>query len=251
MNQTQSKWMTGAALCAVILASTAGAHAQEGRQLIRIGMTELKSGGRYDHAEAAKMLNAAAKKAGTPWRDYWRTSVFGEMGTVFTVAPVSSLAMFDGESSLSKMTGEERARYTTLVSNSVGRSRYRLAEIVPELSIRSGRTTAPKLARATIARVTPGKQAEFEEALKTILLPAFKKAGIKDYWVSRTLLGSNVGEYMTVLLFEKWADADVLISLEKMLGPEAFKQYQARVAGAVSEGENLVLQFDESLSYRQ
>lgn len=242
-------WMS-AWLCALVAVAPVPAAAQEGRQMVRIGTVELKPGGRYDFEEANRMASAASKKNGMPWREYWRATLFGDVGRVVTVMPVSSMAMFDGESAIAKMSSADRARYTTLMSNSVASARYELSELLPDISLQSGRQAPAKFARVTLVHVIPGKQREFEDAVKTVLLPAMKKAGVKDYWVLRTLLGGPVTGYTTVLLFEKWAELDSLVSMEKLLDPEALKQYMSKVSATVSHAENAVFEMDPAIGYR-
>ncbi len=218
---------------------------------MRIGMVKLKSGGQYDYEEAAKLVNAAYKKAGTPWRQVWRTALFGEMGTVVTVTPIKNYAQFDADSPLTHLSPADRAKYTTLTRNSIDSVQYTLDETIPTLTIASTRTTPPKFARVTTVVVQPGKNQEFEELVRTMVLPAMKKASVKDYWVNRTVLGGPMGQYTLLFIFDKWAELDTAPTLPSALGPEGFKQFMGKISTIVAHSENMVAATDSALSYTQ
>jgi hypothetical protein len=75
-----------------------------------------------------------------------------------------------------------------------------------------------------------------------------KAAGVKDFWVHRTVLGGQIGEYTYLLLFDKWADLDALGSMQKLLG-DNYGSYMARIAASVQEGENTIIKLDPKLTY--
>jgi hypothetical protein len=203
----------------------------------------------YDFQEACKLVNEAYKKAGVPWRSVWVTSIFGEMGTYVTVAPVQNMAQFDSDSPIMKMSDADRTKYITLMRNSVESGRYSLVQYVPSLSLNSNRTEMPKLARITSVKVLPGKNVEFEELIQSTLIPAVKKAGGKDYWVHRTTLGGEIGEYTIVQLFEKWEEMGAWPSTDKLLGPAGYKQFLSKISQTVSRADNMAMRVETSLSY--
>ena len=237
--------------CALMFSSPDSALAQDGPQLFRLGMVKVKMGGQYEFEEATKLINAAYKKAGAPWRQVWRTAIFGEMGTVVSVTPVKNYAQFDGEAPIAQMSAADRAKYTTLSRNCIESVHYTLEESIPSLSIVSSRTTPPKFARVTTVLVQPGKTIEFEELIRTMILPAMKKASVKDYWVNRTVLGGPMGQYTLLYIFDKWAELDTAPTLDKALGAEGFKQFLGKISGIAAHSENMVAATDSALSYSQ
>lgn len=241
----------GALVCVLTVASQVSATAQEGPQLFRIGVVKLRGGGQYDFEEAMKLLNGAYKKAGTPLRLVWRPAIFGEMAMAVTVTPIKGYAQFDGEGPMAQLTAADRAKYTTLMRNSVESAQYTLDEMVPALSIMGEQGAQPKLARVTTVRVVPGKNLEFEDLIRSTVLPAMKKAAVKNYWVHRTLLGGPMGQYTIVYAFDKWADLDKAPKLDQILGAEGFKQYLGKIAATVAHAENSVMSYDAALSYMQ
>ncbi|MBI4893267.1 MAG: hypothetical protein HY821_21775 [Acidobacteria bacterium] len=191
--------------------ATSNVAAQTPNQMIRIATSKVKLGMLSDYQEGQKLLNAAYKKAGSPWREVWSSSLFGEAGVYVSVSPVSSMAQFDSPSPMSQMSLEDRLKYQNLSRNCIESTRYVLGQTVDALSIRSQRTTPPKYARVLNVQTKPGKQVEFESFVKTIVLPAMKNAGVKDYWVIRTLMGGGVGSYTELTIFDKWDEIDAIL----------------------------------------
>jgi hypothetical protein len=247
---TRRFWL-GALVCALMFSIPNSAFAQTSPQLMRLGMVKLKSGGQYDYEEASKLINAAYRKSGVPWRQVWQTAIFGEMGTMVTVTPVKNYAQFDEGSVLAQMSATDRTKYTTLSRNSIESVQYSLVETLPGLSIVSDRTTPPKFARVTTVVVQPGKNLEFEDLVKTMILPAMKKASVKDYWLNRTVLGGPMGEYSILFIFDKWAELDSAPTLQKALGPEGYKQFMGKISTIVARSDNMVAATQASMSYSQ
>jgi hypothetical protein len=239
-------------VCGLSALSLSTASAQEAKpEMMRIGFTKLKSGGLYDYQELAKLVNEAYKKSGVPWREVWATSLFGETGTMVSVAPVKNMAQFDEPSPMNKLETADRTKYTTLLRNAIESTHWVLVQTVPSLSIVSQRKDPPKFARVTTIRVKPGKQMEFEDLIKNTLLPAIKNAGFKDYWVNRTMVGGPLGEYTTLQIFDKWAEVDAWPGTEKLLGgAAAYKKFLAGIAETVDNAENMIARTVPELSYR-
>lgn len=235
-------------LCGAVVLAVSNLAAQTPNQMMRIATTKVKLGMLSDYEEGQRMLNAAYKKSGVAWREVWSTTLFGEAGSYVSVAPVTNMAQFDGPSPMTHMSLEERLKYQNLARNAVESTHYVLGQSVDALSLRSDRTTRPKFARVLYVKVKPGKQAEFEEFVKTLVLPAMKNAGVKDYWVIRTVLGGATGEYTVLTIFDKWAEMDAMLSPEKLFGAQ-YKAYLAKVAETVDSAESMVAQTLPDLSY--
>jgi hypothetical protein len=234
------------AALAALMCSTA--YGQEPPTKFRLAEIHVRVGQTADFEALAKLANDASQKAGIPWRETWYVSQFGEGGVYFLVSPVKNYAQFDEAGPLSKLSVEERLNYANLARNAVESAHYKLLELADDLSLRSDRKDLPKLARVTVLHTLPGKALDLEATIKELLLPAFKAAGVKDFWVHRTLLGGPLSEYTYVLLFDKWADLDTLGTTQKLLG-DNYGRYMARIAAAVSGAENLTIKLDPKLTY--
>jgi hypothetical protein len=235
------------AALAALLGSTA--YSQDSPQRLRLAEIHARVGQTADFEGLVKLANEASKKSGIPWRQTWSVSQFGEGGVYYLVSPVKNFAQFDEDGPISKLTVEERLDYANLARNAVESAHYKLIEFAKDLSLQSDRKDAPKFARITVVHALPGKGEELESAIKDFLLPAFTAAGVKDFWVHRTVMGGQIGEYIYVLLFDKWADLDALGSTAKVLG-DNYGKYMARIAASVQAGENMILKHDPKLSYQ-
>jgi hypothetical protein len=198
--------------------------------------------------EMQAMVNEAYKKEGTPWRHVWSTAVFGEQMHVIAF-PVGKMERYETGNPVRKMLNDaEYARYTQKMSRIVASSHSVLVTTRPDLSISSGRTK-PHRAMVTTVVVTPGKYLEFEAFVKNDLIPAWKKAGLKDVWVDQNVMGGNATEYTILTLFDKWSEMDGGGPMVRALGKEGWDKIRARAAGLSTSIRNEVSQFAPELSY--
>lgn len=247
--QTFARRSATSALVATLAAMLCSAvYGQNPTLKIRLAEIHVRNGQTADFEALTKLANEASRKYGIPWRETWSVSQFGEAGVYFLISPVKNYAQFDEDGPLSKLSVEERLSYANLARNAVESAHYKLIEFAEELSLRSDRKDLPKLARVTVVHALPGKAPELEAAIRDLMLPAIKAAGVKDYWVHRTLAGGPLGEYTYVLLFDKWADLDALGTIQKLLG-DNYGKYMAALAASVSGAENLIIKVDPKLSY--
>lgn len=234
------------AALAALMSSTA--YGQDAPTRLRLVEIHVRIGQSADFEALAKLANEASKKFGIPWRETWSVSQFGQGGVYYLVSPVKNFAQFDEQGPLSTLSVEDRLTYANLGRNSVESAHYKLLESADDLSLRSDRKDLPKLARVTVVHALPGKGADLEATIKDLLLPALKAAGVKDFWVHRTVVGGPIGEYTYVMLFEKWADLDTFGSMQKLLG-DNYGSYMARVAASIQSGENMIIKLDPKLTY--
>ena len=248
MKTLAQRLAAGALIAALAALVCSTAYGQDAPTKIRLAEIHVRAGQTADFEALAKLVNEAYQKAGVPWRETWSVSLFGEGGVYYLVSPVKNYAQFDEDGPIAKLPVEDRLRYASLSRNAVETARYKLLEPAEELSLRSDRKEPPKLARIMVVRALPGKAADLEAAIKELMLPALKAAGVKDYWVYRTLLGGPLGEYTYVLLLDKMADLDTLASTQKLLG-DNYGKFMSRVAASVEGAENMIIKLDPKLSY--
>lgn len=235
---------------ALFCAAATTALAQQ-PQLMRLSYTKVNPGMSHDYEEAAKLVSAAQKKAGAPWREVWATGIAGEFMYV-GVSPIKNMAQFDSPSPVnSQLTPEQRTQYATLSRNAVRETRYVIVQHLPDLSISSGRTSPPALARVTTVRTKAGKGLDFEALVKNMLLPAWKKAGIKDIVVHRMVAGGVSGEYQFVQFFDKYAEVDAWPSGDKMFGgADGYKKFLDGVATTAESAESMFARQLTELGFR-
>ena len=190
------------ALCAVaaaVLLSISGGRAQErGTQSgaaaptrVQVEYVQVKP----DRADAYRELTRnerlpAMKKAGTAWFWTFTTGPVGQSLTGFHVMPLPNYAELDKGNPLRRAMGDAwldafNAKLTTMIL-----SRRRVVRTLNvDASIISNAATPPGLVLVQDVQVLPGKQREVLALVKSNFLPAYRKAGVKDFWVYATNMG--------------------------------------------------------------
>jgi hypothetical protein len=192
----------------------------------------------------------ALKKAGVKERSCFTTAQFGESFEYVFITPIESLAQFDGESPMRKALGEqgyqsylEKARrMVTSVHTFADESRM-------DLSYVGKMTGPPNLAVVAAITVAPGRTEEFENMVKTIVLPAVKKGEAKAYFVSQTMLGGDISAYTTVTMYDSFADIAKGSPLVKGMGAAGYASFLRKTAGLVVKAERAVYRFNPELSF--
>jgi len=176
----------------------------------------------------------AYKKAGIPFLAIWETASFGEANEYVAVLPVK-FADLDGPNPLSKGLAPDA------LANLVARARKCLADsrsaaIVnhPELSIVGEMKEPPAMAIVTTVHVAAGRGADFQNLLKNDIVPAYKKAGVQQYWVYENGFGGDPNEWTTLLLYKKYADLETGVPLAKAMGQEGYDKFLAKTAGVIT-----------------
>ena len=195
-------------------------------------------------------VNPALKKAGVKSRSVWQTAQFGESFEYVVITPIESLAQFDGEPPLRKALGEqgyqaylEKARrMITSVHTYADQER-------PELSYLGKMTGPPKLVVVADIQVAPGRTADFENLIKTDVLPAVKKGGALGYFVNQTILGGDISGYASVTVYENFADLAKGSPLIRGMGPAGYERFLRKTAGIVVRTQRSVYRFIPNLSF--
>jgi hypothetical protein len=191
----------------------------------------------------------AEKKAGTAWRATYRP-VLGEPNTFITVRPSPNYAQYDSPSYLERTLGAEGARrYLAKVGQAVVSQRRVIQTLVPNLSIESGMTAHANLLVVTEVTFVPGKAAEHAQLLTSQILPAYRKVGVKDYWVHNTNYGAP--QHRTIVRpIANFAELDATQGLlVKALGAEAAQKINQQLAAITVTLENSVVRLVPELSY--
>ena len=189
------------------------------------------------------------RKGGMAELTAWQTTV-GEGFEYAFVSPLENLAMRDGPSPLEKALGQEGARafgaksrrFVTSVHTYVVRTR-------PDLSYAPPRSGPPKLAVLSAISVTPGRMLDYENHVKTEVLPIQKKAEALGYWVSQTVFGGDGNEIVTLNLVDTFADLEKGPAAVRVLGAEGAAKLLAKTAGIVARVERSVIRYDPDLSF--
>jgi quinol monooxygenase YgiN len=232
-----------------LLVPAVPALAQQPERIV-VTETSVKPDHWHDYIDLQKSILPAVQKSGVAFSSAWEPAVLGDLRTFVRATPLTSFAMFDSQPPLQKAMGDEAfERYLSRVRTYLHHTKRSVVELRPELSIVSGRSTPPVLAVVVATKVVPGKAAAYEALVKSDVLPAMKKAGVRDFWLHRTLLGSDPNSYTGLLLVDKFADLDQGPPMLRAMGPEGFAKFQEKLAGIVASQEVVVMRHRADLSY--
>jgi hypothetical protein len=187
-----------------------------------------------------------AQKAGVRNQEVWNTALFGEGGLVI-VTPIESLAQYDNPGPVVRALGQEgAAAYNAKAARFIESSRYVAIETRPDLSSPPAADYQPKLAVVTTTTIAAGRAEEYENFIKTAVLPTIKKAAPKGYLVSQVVYGGNLSQYISVVQLDSFAD---LQRYREIFNKEAAAaRLAARSAGIVISRENAIYRFVPELS---
>jgi hypothetical protein len=193
----------------------------------------------------------ALKKAGVKERACWQTAQFGESYEFVFLTPLESFAQLDEEGPMLKALGEQGYRsYLEKARRMVVSMRTYADQDREDLSYAGNMSLPPKLAVVATVTVAPGRTADFENLLKTDVLPAVKKGEAKAYFVSQTLLGGDISQYTTVTLYDSFADIGKGSPILRGMGGQAgYERFLRKTAGIVVRTERAVYRYNTELSF--
>lgn len=195
----------------------------------------------------------ALKKAGVPSREV-RATVAGENYEYATITPAEKFASLDGPGALNRALGAEAAaRLIAKLRKCISSQRTFLTNTVNEISILPDPKAPPLVIVTNRDRITPGREQDYENYIKTDLLPVYKKAKaegkIAGYTVSRRGLGANNLDRTQTTYYNKFAGMDTGPTLTLMLGQAAAQKLLAKRVGMATRVEQVVRRRVADLSF--
>jgi hypothetical protein len=152
--------------------------------------------------------NPAVVKSGVTRRQVWATATFGEAGEYAIVTPVADLSQFDDPTPLFKAIGQEgQAALMAKRQRLILDSRSMLITARPDLGVAPAPGYQAKLGVSSRTIVAQGHMADFVKYTKD-LSAVIAKTNAKGVSVSQIGLGGNPGEFITLVLFDSFADID-------------------------------------------
>jgi hypothetical protein len=251
-------WST--VLCAALgvnyglTAQTPAAGAQgaaPARQLLGVTVTHIKPELLTEWQEWQKSeVMPTLQKGGVKQRDAWQT-VIGESFEYAMVTPLENFAQRDGQSPIVKALGEQGAqaygaknrRFVTSVRTLVVAER-------PDLSYAPERKEPPTLGVLSITSIVPGRVTDYENHVKTDVLPLQKQAQSLGYLVSQTVFGGDGNEFVSMTLVNSFADFDKGPAAVRVLGAAGAAKLATKAAGIIAHTERTVCRYDPNLSFK-
>jgi hypothetical protein len=190
----------------------------------------------------------AQKKGGLPSRITYQT-LRGNPYEYVIVIPFDKYALFDTESPQLKALGAAgSARLAAKLRKCIESEQAFVSSPVAEASFLPD-GEAPLIAVYTRVRVASGKMQEYQNFLKTEVLPLYKKANVR-YTVVRRGLGANTNDLTQVSsVGDKYADLDKGSVLTRALGADGTARLLAKTAGMATLIEQVVRRRLPDLSY--
>ena len=195
----------------------------------------------------------ALKKAGISSRAIYATTA-GDNYEYLEVRPADKFAALDGPGPLNRALGPEAAgRLIAKLRKGIDGQRSWLFNRVNELSSLPDPNAPPLVLVTARVRVAPGRTQDFENYLKTDLVPVYKRAKderkIAGYAVNRRALGANALDRTVTIYYNKFADMDGGPILTRMLGQEAASKLLDKSAGMATLVEQVVRRRVADLSF--
>jgi hypothetical protein len=140
------------------------------------------------------------------------------------------------------------ARVTTRIIDCTEGWRRIIAEIQPDLSIEQS-TEMPKMIRVLTTDVRPEKYKDYLALVKSDILPAAQKGGLKLYEFSETRYGGPNTQVSSVVSMDSWAELDGDFGVEKGLGKDGYQALLAKVRPLVVQSVVNQYRFLPEISY--
>ena len=251
-----ARWSAAVTLvCASLgLASSAGLLRAQGastpqRQLLFLNEIELKPETAPEWMELQKSVLEAQKKA-VPRRDVWTSGPGGNPFLRAVVTPISSLAQFDNPNPFIQAVGGQQAFAEFIAKNRrlVAASHSTILTTRPDLGFGT-RPATLKLGVLSIVTAAGGRGPELEAFLKNDIVPALKKGGATYYSVAQVVFGDDVNKYMTLTLYNDFAEIAKGSPLERALGSEGMMKLTQKAGPLITKLERRIIRYVPDLSF--
>lgn len=172
----------------------------------------------------------ALKKGGVKTRSVYSSGLFGNAGEYLIIQPFEKYAEFDGPSPTTKALGAPAAARLAekLRKCVVSQNSYAINRLTDVSNIIDG-ATAPIIVTVRY-RIAPGRAQDFQNLVKSDILPVYKKAKV-GLIVNQRGPGTNTTDVTLSTEYSKMADMDGGPFLVKQLGQDGANKINAKFAG--------------------
>jgi len=232
---------------AVAAALVTSAAAQRGN-IESVTFFTVKQDRTGDFQAAVKELHAAYLKAGsTRYSSTW-LSLSGPREYALATYYEKWADLDAGPDPKLKDDAADIARITTRILACTEGSRRIIAEIQPDLSLHLA-TDMPKMIRVMTTDVRPEKYKDYLALVKSDILPAAQKGGLKLYEFSETRYGAPNTQVTSVVEMDAWGDLDGDFGVGKGLGKDGYQALLDKVRPLIEKAEVNEFRFEPDLSY--
>ena len=200
-------------------------------QLSRVTITHVKPDMLNEWLDLQKNeVMPALKKAGQTTRTVYHTSLFGNSYEYVLITPFQKYAEFDAGNPLNKALGETAAarlgdKLRKCTESSTSFASTRLADLSNVLD-----GPPPQMIVSARYRIAPGTTADFQNLVKSEILPVYKKAKV-GLTVNQRGAGANPNDVTMSTAYSKFADMDGGPFMVKQLGQQGADKVNAKFVG--------------------
>jgi quinol monooxygenase YgiN len=200
-----------------------------------------------DFQAAIKELRAAQAKAGsTRYSSAWQ-SLTGPREWVVASYYQKWADLDAGPDPALKDEAGDVARISARITACMDNSRRIITEVQPDLSVPA--TEMPKMIRVLTTDVRPDKYRDYLALVKSDILPAAQKGGVKFYEFSETRYGASNTQVTSIVPMDSWGDLDGGMAIEKGLGKEGYQALLDKVRPLIVQSVVNEYRFMPELSY--
>src|SRR5262245_57001543 len=227
-----------------------GTAAPPQREVVQVTQVRPELVDAYQDAIKTILLPAVKKANLASYVWTWANGASGEAFTFVQVRPLVSYADLDQANQLQRALGAEGVAKLNAKTRPAIVSRHTYIQTVRnDMSIRSS-STPPALAVVQIFQVAPGKANDFVSSMTSDYLPNYRKAGVKDFWVSVQNFGGPGGRVVTLRPIAKYAELDEQGLLNKAgLSQDAIGQISGKRNAIATVVDNDLARFVPDLSF--
>ena len=180
----------------------------------------------------------ALKKAGVKTRTVYVSGLFGNSFEYLTAQPFENFSDFDGANPLVKaLDAPGAARLQAKLAKCIVSSNSFMSTRVDEIS--NEVDPPPTVLVSVRYRVTPGKINDFQNVVKSDILPVYKKAKV-NLTVNHRGPGANPADVTVVTGYPKYANLNGGPFLTQQLGAAEAGKIQAKLAAVATVVEVVV-----------
>ncbi|MGC1462124.1 MAG: hypothetical protein WA802_07985 [Terracidiphilus sp.] len=140
------------------------------------------------------------------------------------------------------------ARVTTRIIDCTESSRRIIVEVQPDLSLPQS-SDIPKMIRVLTTDVRPEKYNEYLALVKSDILPAAQKGGLKAYEFSETRYGAPNTQVTSIVAMDSWGDLDGDVGIQKVLGKDGYQSLVEKARPLIVQAVVNEYRFQPDLSY--
>jgi hypothetical protein len=190
------------------------------------------------------------KKSGVTQRSAFATAIGPSFEYAF-LTPAANLAERDRDNPIVKALGQDGARaYAQKSRRFIASQRTSVVRLRTDLMYRPDPSAQLPLVVVSAYSIAAGRAADFENYIKTDVIPAHKQLTTAGLVVYQSLFGGDGSEFIVATLAHDFAELDKGPAVRLAYGAERRAAIQRKLAGVVAHVERTVVREVPELTFR-